>query len=234
MKKIILSIALMLLFGFKANAEVGVKAGISLAAGVFSVDGASEKFTGSHSSGAAVGDVTKKASAEGEDAEGLFGIGSLFVEKSLGDKFSVGLDYVPYALESETTENTQTTFNTTHGAVLTDVVNSVSVDFEDLTTLYGMINVNENVYIKAGFMQVDVITNDKLNTGSTYGNTTLDGTMFAVGYARDLDNGAFVRLEGSFMEFDGATLVSQVDSTKSVSVDGIDGYGAKLSIGKSF
>ena len=107
MKKIILSIALMLLFGFKANAEVGVKAGISLAAGVFSVDGASEKFTGSHSSGAAVGDVTKKASDEGEDAEALFGIGSLFIEKSLGDKFSVGLDYVPYALESETTENTQ-------------------------------------------------------------------------------------------------------------------------------
>jgi hypothetical protein len=97
-----------------------------------------------------------------------------------------------------------------------------------------MLNLNEMFYVKAGFMTVDVITNDKLNTGSTYGNTDLDGTMFAIGFAKDLDNGAFVRLEGSVMEFDGTTLTSQVDSAKSVSVDGIEGYGAKLSVGKSF
>ena len=223
----------MLLFGFKANADVGVNIGVSLAAGVFEVDGASEKFSGSHSSGAG-STVTKKTTDEGENAEGLFGIGSLFVEKTLGDKVSIGIDYVPNALESETTENTQTTFNSTHGAVLTEVTNTVQVDFEDLTTLYAMINLSESFYVKAGMMEVDVITNDKLNTGSTYGNTSLDGTMFAVGFARDLDNGAFIRLEGSIMEFDGVTLTSQVDSAKSVSVDGIEGYGAKLSVGKSF
>jgi hypothetical protein len=225
--------ALMLLFSFKAHAEKGVNIGISLAAGVFEVQGANEKFSGSHSSGAGA-TVTKKSTDEGENAEGLFGIGSLFLEKTLGDKLAIGIDYVPTALESETTENTQTTFNSTHGAVLTEVTNTVSVDFEDLTTVYAMLNLNEMFYVKAGFMTVDVITNDKLNTGSTYGNTDLDGTMFAIGFAKDLDNGAFVRLEGSVMEFDGTTLTSQVDSAKSVSVDGIEGYGAKLSVGKSF
>mgnify|MGYP001293495669 CR=1 FL=1 len=233
MKKIIASVALMLLFGFNAYAEKGINVGLSLSAGVFKVDGAKETFSGSHSSGAG-STVTKNATDEGENAEGLFGIGSIFVEKSLGDRFSVGLDYVPTALESETTENVQTTFNTTHGAGLTSVTNTVQVDFEDLTTLYAMININENVYLKAGVMQVDVQTNENLGTGSSYGNTQLDGTMFAIGYSRDLDNGAFVRLEGSIMEFDGATLTSTVDSAKSVSVDGIEGYGAKLSIGKTF
>jgi hypothetical protein len=97
-----------------------------------------------------------------------------------------------------------------------------------------MININENVYLKAGYMQVDVQTNETLGTGSSYGNTKLDGTMFALGYSRDLDNGAFVRFEGSIMELDGATLTSTVDTKKSVSVDGIEGLGAKLSIGKSF
>jgi hypothetical protein len=36
------------------------------------------------------------------------------------------------------------------------------------------------------------------------------------------------------MELDGATLINQNDSTKSVTADGITGYGARLSIGKSF
>ena len=97
-----------------------------------------------------------------------------------------------------------------------------------------MINLTDNVYAKAGIMTVDVVTNETLATGGAYGNTELDGTMIAVGYARDLDNGAFLRLEGTFMEFDGVELTNTADSTKSVKVDGIDGYGAKLSIGKSF
>ena len=36
------------------------------------------------------------------------------------------------------------------------------------------------------------------------------------------------------MELDGATLTNDNDSTKSVTVDGIEGYGARVSIGKSF
>ena len=112
--------------------------------------------------------------------------------------------------------------------------NTVQVDFEDLTTVYAMFNLTDNIYAKAGIMTVDVVTNETLGTGGAYGNTDLDGTMLAVGYARDLNNGAFLRLEGSYMEFDGVSLTNQNDSTKSVKVDGIEGYGARLSVGKSF
>jgi len=230
MKKTILSIILMLVFSIKANAEVGINAGISLAAGAFSVDGASENFKGAHSSSnAASGDVSKKSSSEGEDAEGLFAIGSLFLEKTLGDRFAIGVDYVPHSFESETTDNTQTT--TTASATGR---NTVQVDFEDLTTVYGTYSINDNVYVKAGYMQVDVITNENLGTGGAYGNTDLDGFTLALGYDRDLANGMFVRVEGNYMELDGVSLTNTADSTKSVSVDGITGYGAKLSIGKSF
>ena len=76
MKKIIASVALMLLFGFNAYAEKGINVGLSLSAGLFKVDGAKETFTGSHSSGAG-STVTKNATDEGENAEGLFGIGSI-------------------------------------------------------------------------------------------------------------------------------------------------------------
>ena len=225
MKKLSIFIAGFMLLAFTAQAEIRV--GISLSAGAFEVDGASEKFSGSHSSGAG-STVTKNASTDGDEAEGLFGIGSIFVEKSFG-KFALGLDYVPHSLESETTENTQTT--TTSSAT---GVNKVQIDFEDMMTVYGTIALNDNIYVKAGYMEVDVNTNEVLATGGSYGNTSLDGYVLGLGYDRDLNNGAFVRVEANYMDFDGATLTNTADSAKSVTADGITGYGAKLSIGKAF
>ena len=216
----------MLCFGFNANAEKGVNAGVTLLYGAFDVSGASEKLAANHTSGA--GSATEvKASAEGDNAEGDFGLASLFIEKTLGDRFAIGIDYVPMSADSETAENINT------NAAGTTFTNTVQVDFEDLTTAYAMINLGP-IYVKAGVMTVDVSTNETLATGGSYGDTELDGTMFAIGMDRELDNGAFVRFEGTVMEFDGVELTNANDSTKSIKVDGIDGYGAKVSIGKSF
>ena len=236
MKKFVMSIILMLCFGFNANEEMGVNIGVTALYGVFDVNGASEKFTGAHTSGASSGDVEKKASAEGDSAEGEFALASIFIEKTLSDKFAIGVDYVPVSADSETAENVTNKAGSDTAALLMDsaATNTVQVDFEDLTTVYAMINLTDNIYAKAGIMTVDVVTNETLGTGGAYGNTNLDGTMLAVGYARGLDNGAFVRLEGSYMDFDGVSLTNTNDSTKSVKVDGIEGYGARLSIGKSF
>ena len=64
--------------------------------------------------------------------------------------------------------------------------------------------------------------------------TDLDGYTLALGYGRDLPDDMFVRVEASYMDLDGATLTNTNDSTKSVTADGITGYGARISIGKSF
>ena len=37
----------------------------------------------------------------------------------------------------------------------------------------------------------------KLATGSAYGNKSMDGTMFGIGYHNAMDNGVFFRFEGS-------------------------------------
>lgn len=80
MKKFLVT-AFMFLSLTSAKALEGVNMGVSLMAGVFEADGATEKFTGAHSSGASPGDVTKKTSSDGDSAEGLFGIGSLSLKK---------------------------------------------------------------------------------------------------------------------------------------------------------
>jgi hypothetical protein len=227
MKKIIVTI-LAMLFATSSYAieRPQFSAGLSLAAGVFEVDGASEKFTGTHSSGAG-SNVTKNATED--DAEALYGIGSIFLEAKFNDKFVLGVDYVPHSLDTETTENIQTT--TTASATGT---NKVQIDFEDYTTVYAAVYLNENVYAKAGYVQVDAITNEVLATGGSYGNKTFDGYTLGLGYNRDLDNGAFVRFEGNYTDFYGVTSTNTADTTKSITVDGITGYGAKISIGKNF
>ena len=234
MKKFL--IALVMLFGFATSASAieGVNFGISITAGQFEADGAKEEFKGAHSSSASPGDVEIDATTEGDGAEALFGFGSIFVEKTLGDRLAIGVDYVPMSLETETAENARDVDITPAGAIGSEVTNTVQVDFTDLTTLYLTFALSDSVYIKGGLVEVDVETNESLGTGGAYGNTSLDGSMFAIGYNRDLDTGAFVRLEAHTMSLDGVTLTNENDSTKSITADGVSGYGAKLSIGKSF
>ena len=227
---------IMALFSFTAvQAESGINIGVSLQAGVFEVDGAKEDFATSHvSNNAASASISKKTASEQENAEGLFAIASIFVEKTIGDRFAVGIDYVPHSMDSETSENVQQDSSGVDASTLTNVTNTVQVDFEDLTTAYVTFNLNENIYVKAGYMEVDVITNEKLATGGNYGNTSLDGHILGVGYNYDLPNGVFFRGEANHMDLGGATLKNTVDTDKSVSVDGISGYGARISVGKSF
>ena len=147
MKKIILTTLLMLGLVSAASAEIGLKVGVSGQMGAFTADAfeteASEK------------------SPKGE-AAGIIAYGSVFAEKSLPgslSRLSLGVDYVPYALESETTEDSKSDLS--GSAARATVINKVQVDFEDLLTLYASLNITENLYIKAGFAQVDVMFLEK-------------------------------------------------------------------------
>ena len=180
------------------------------------------------------GDVSKPNSTHGDEAEGLFGITSVFAEYSVNDQVTLGIDYVPHSLDSETAENVQPDITTS--TTSTTQTNTVQVDGEDMTTIYAILTPPDagGAYLKVGYMQVDIITNENLGTGGAYGDTDLSGMMLGLGYNHELQDGAFVRLEANYMELDGATLTNDNDSTKSVTVDGIEGYGARVSIGKSF
>ena len=222
MKKILVGIILSLFALNTASAEVGLKVGVAGSAGLFAGT-AKEAQTGN---GAADPTENRKRSE-------LLGIGyaSIFVEKSIGDRFSVGVDYVPTAIESETTETTRNHITTAYEEVRTKVENKVQVDFTDLTTLYANINLTENLYAKIGVANVTVETNENLGTGAAYGDTDMDATVLGFGYDNVMDNGVFVRLEANYMDFDGVSLTSG-DNT--ISVTSLHGVSGKLAIGRAF
>ena len=93
---------------------------------------------------------------------------------------------------------------------------------------------NDSIYVKAGYSYGDVLTKEILGTGGAYPDTDIDGVVVGLGYDRDLANGMFVRMEVQAMEYESVQVTNSNDSTKKITVDGVGGYGAKLSIGKSF
>ena len=158
------------------------------------------------------------------------GWGSIFLEKTLGSRIAVGVDYVPSAIQSETKEKATTDMTTSNSN--TAVTQKIAVDFEDLTTLYVALNVTDNLYVKVGALTMDVTTKETLGTGSTYPNTSLDGTSIGAGYNLDMDNGMFFRAEALYMDIDGVKLTSS--NSHVVEVSGIDGATGSISFGKSF
>jgi len=89
------------------------------------------------------------------------------------------------------------------------------------------------MYVKAGYVTVDIITKENLETGGSYGNTDTDGVLFGIGYNKDFDSGMFARVEGSYMNFEGTSVTSS-NSDNVAHLKSLDGVTGKISIGKSF
>tara|TARA_B100001093_G_C26551269_1_gene894583 strand:+ start:103 stop:744 length:642 start_codon:yes stop_codon:yes gene_type:complete len=213
MKKLLLSVVFSVLYITSASADMGVNVGVSGSGGLFAA-------SATETSGTEKNNGTEHGSA---------GWASIFAELSVNDKFVFGVDYVPAALETDTTEtaNSSQVDNAT-------TTQKIQLDFEDLTTVYVGVMLSDSFYAKAGVAMVEVITNENLGSGGNYGNADLDGSMFGVGYVYNADNGAFIRVEGNYLSFDSVSLTNANNSDVSVKLKNLDGIAGKISIGKSF
>ncbi len=217
MKKTLLTIVFSVLYMTSASA-LGINVGVSGNAGLFAAS--------------AHEDLANDSSNRSTGSEhGSAAWGSIFGEVTLGDRFAVGIDYVPQALSSDTTETAK---NDKDGSTTVNMrSNKIQVDFEELTSMYVIANITENFYVKAGGTRVEIITNENLGTGSTYGNTDMSGSIFGLGYNVTNDNGTFFRFEGNYMNFDGTSITSSAN-TNVIALNNLDGVSGKLSFGKSF
>ena len=152
-------------------------------------------------------------------------------KKTLGERLAIGVDYVPQSLESE--EASTSRLDKTTDDTGSTITNKVSLDFEDMTTVYLTLNLTEDIYVKAGYVQVDVITNETLGTGSTYADADMDGETYGIGYNKDFDNGMFARIEGTYMDL-GSVSVTASNADNKVTINSLEGASARFSIGKSF
>ena len=113
MKKILISIFALLFSRSMALAAVNV--GVAMSAGAFTASG-TEDENGEKST---------------EDATGAAAYGSIFFEKTLGERFTLGIDYVPSSLDSETAETVVDDIKDKTEIVTTQNTNTIKASFED-------------------------------------------------------------------------------------------------------
>ena len=232
MKKLLITISFVLGFISMVSADIGVNVGVSGNLAVFHAT-ATERTDET-----LMNTVGTNVDTEKEDATGVAGYTSIFVEKTLSflpgpfGRMAVGYDMIQGTLKSDKTTKKRSE-NTVGSSAITFIDNVVEVEFENLHTLYATLNITDNLYVKAGRMQVDVTTNEKLATGSAYGNTDLEGDMYGMGYNTSFGPGLFFRVEGTMMDFGSKKLVSS-NAENSVTLNELNGASARVSIGKSF
>ena len=163
---------------------------------------------------------------------------SVFLEWNVADNLSVGIEYNPGEISTPTNTNVQVDGSTggteTHPNGGTAKTNTVSADFEDLTTIYLMWASEMGLYSRIGYSHVDVATTENLGTGGSYNNVSTDGATLALGFQHTADTGIFARFEVSATAWDSVTASNTTDSTKKIEISDMASASASLKIGKSF
>ena len=155
----------------------------------------------------------------------------------------IGLEYVPYNMESEITENKRNdkiagTEQGSESAKTDTGTSKVSVDLENYMTAYLSYHLPTeigSVFIRGGIITADLITQENLVTGSQYGNASLDGTLIGAGIEYGLDDGMFIRGEVNQTSFDNIKLTNTgSENNNTIDVTNLSGNSVALTIGKTF
>ena len=217
MKKLIIAISSAMLLATSAfSMDLRPSVGISGSMAVYAATGTEKNF---NEAGTAVDTTT--------DEHGAFvaEYGSIFLEVGLNDVISIGVDYVPQDFETPENVSQEDEGNQ----------RTVSARFDDLTTVYAKLNVPlGGTYLKVGYSQADVTSNENGGSGNSYGNDTTSGMTVGLGYNHELASGLAVRLEVTGTDFsDVKTDNGQTNKTEIIVKDMIGARGT-ISIAKAF
>ena len=211
MKKLLVAISAMIISA--SSAYAGAKVGVSVTGFEF---------------GSAKGTEETKGVTTTKTSELAMAIGSIFIEASVLDMFSVGIDYVPYALEGETVSNQRRT------ALGEDMhTERFSVDIENLTSIYVLYPLGDaGAFIKLGASHADVVVNENLNASQVYTDEEIMGGHLSLGVERDMGP-VFVRGTVGMSTYETAISNSSTGNTRVKAALG-DGVHAGITIGKTF
>tara|TARA_Y100001970_G_scaffold13253_1_gene15073 strand:+ start:6144 stop:6809 length:666 start_codon:yes stop_codon:yes gene_type:complete len=197
------------------------KAGISATGASLDATGSEEVF----------GHPTTHNQQRSETIEAI--LGSVFIEKDTGIAgISLGLDVVPYIIESEKATNVRTDDGS--GGTQDTGTNEVVVDIETPVTLYGSIPLGgDGAYIKVGASYANLKTKEKTVTSTAYPDADLYGGHISLGYEADTGQGFSIRAEAGYSQYTNVTVRSSSNRTK-VHLHSLDGPHARLSIVRAF
>ena len=141
-----------------------------------------------------------------------FATGSIFAEAKFG-RLAFGVDYIPMDADVSDATHTRTDMETSvtgdDDEVTTARTQTAAAEVSDHITLYANYYLNDAIYFHLGYASVDVSTNESLDTGSKYGNVSINGIQYGAGFQLS-DN---LRLEAAYTDYDDVSITSSVART---------------------
>ena len=168
---------------------------------------ASLQAEGSETETGSVSAETHKASVSNR-----FATASIFAEAQFG-RLAFGVDYIPMDADvSDKTHvrtDTETSVAGNTEATTTERNQTAAAEITDHITLYANYYLTDAFYIHLGQASVDLNTTESLETGSKYGNVSIDGIQYGFGFQMS-DN---FRLEAAYTDYDDVSITSSVART---------------------
>ena len=218
MKKVLLLILAGMFAATTALAQPSMTVGVGLNKGVFAAEGKEENFVDG-----SLGTTTVEYGAF-EDS-----YGSIYVEFG-NETASIGLSY-------QDDVSTPTNVNEVGGAGEQGTPTStVSADFQDVLTLYGLVMLPKDFYLKAGIVDGDIQVNEVQKSGNTYADQDLEGYVLGFGVQKEA-SGANIRLELLGHSYDDVSADNGVATTgnhNKITISEMIGANAHISINKTF
>ena len=174
-----------------------------------------------------------------QDATGGNGImfGSVFLEYTVGDSYTFGIDYIPGSADVNDKNISRTDAGGAPGAgadTQADGTVTTNAEISDHITYYLEMGKMNGIYGKIGYAQVDI---DVVQTNTTnrgvYPDKTLDAWVLGLGYKGSMGDSGFYKVEGFMYDYDSYAATSSSANSHTVSAD-LDVTGAKFAIGYNF
>lgn len=172
----------------------------------------------------------KTSAQEDEQAAAVAG----YVQYRFGDNgFVIGIDYMPgeTSLGSSTTtkvdklKSGDVTVVQSAKAVLTNHV----TPYIETPALGPM-----GLFFKVGYAHAEIITEENLGTGSTYGNEDIFGPLVGFGFKGGSDQGIQLKFLFDYTDYDDASFVSGGTDVSSIIDAQSEVYAARFSVGYNF
>ena len=158
---------------------------------------------------------------------------SVFLELNIGDNMTVGAEWAMDDIDTPT--NTNAVADRQGDEDDDFVTNTAQATFSDKTTVYIQARMLGGLYTKIMYHNVNVISNETLGTGGSYGDATIEGLGLGIGYQYDLEDlGVFVRAEVTASGYEDVKSVNTDDVTKVIMIDNMYGAEGSIRVGKTF
>tara|TARA_B110001452_G_scaffold182466_1_gene153286 strand:+ start:119 stop:793 length:675 start_codon:yes stop_codon:yes gene_type:complete len=163
-------------------------------------------------------------------------IPSMFAELAMDNGFGLGYDMISGS--ADLSGSTKTRRLSGGGTGDDSGTNKASAEVDGVHTVYLIKTFGSGLFVKAGMSSADVNTTEVLSSGSKYGNKSIDGKMYGVGFEKVNDAGIFFRAGVEYTDFDTINLTGDQAGAATTAFNKIkadvDMTSAKFSIGKVF